>query len=426
MSTLSISMNRLYDLFTDLEMTPGLNDKKDLIDSYLKSEAIPEADFKYCIEVLNGQHKLGYTLHTREWGPQYQHDLPNISIEEYCKPLFELESKDEVSIYKIEQQYKDTLWFLAPLFSGYWKLGIGPSLLEKKDTAPMLAKKFDPDRLPDDDVYYVTQKLDGNRCVAKYNTQLNKWEFISRSGKPLKVDFNMGNLDINYIYDGEILSREQIYNPSQGNFNSLSGIVNSKYGDKNSLVYTIFDIVIDKISYGERRKTLDYIAKSLVSSNVQILPVLATRNKKELLNEIQDLLSSITSKGGEGVMINLGSRYYQHKRTDALLKVKEVYTMDMKVYDLEYGTGKYEGAVGALKCMLVDGDNIYLCSVGSGLSDMQRFRWINHSDEIIGKIVEVAYFSVSQDRNARGGNIWSLRFPRFIKIRDDKNDTSVD
>lgn len=427
MSILSINMHRIFQLFIELERTPSTNEKKELIDSYLVNGAISEADFKYCLEVLDGRHKLGYKLSGSGFIQTYEHDLPNVSLEEFCKPLFELKSKDDASIYKIEQQFKSTLWFLAPLFNRDWRLGIGQSLLEKTDTSPMLAKKFEPEKLPYDDTYYVTQKLDGNRCITKYNFETNKWEHYSRSGKLMNVSFDMDVYDKNYVYDGEILSRDQIYNPSQANFNSLSGVVNSKYGNKDSLVYVIFDIVVDKISYGERRLSLTFIDKTCVGSkNVQILPVLAIKNRKELLADIYDLLESITSRGGEGVMINLGSRYYQHKRTDALLKVKEVYTMDMKVGGFELGTGKYADAIGSLQCVAVDGKTVYVSSVGSGLSECQRFRWAQHPEEIIGKIVEVAYFSLSQDKNSRGTNYWSLRFPRFKRIRDDKTDTSVD
>ena len=133
----------------------------------------------------------------------------------------------------------------------------------------------------------------------------------------------------------------------------------------------------------------------------------------------------IESKGGEGLMINLGNRKYEHKRTDSLLKVKSTYTMDMRVIDYEEGTGKNEGLIGSLICSATEGNITYNCKVGSGLSDEDRYFWILHPDQIVGKIIEVAYFSLSQDKNAQGTNTYSLRFPRFKRIRTDKNETSI-
>ena len=101
--------------------------------------------------------------------------------------------------------------------------------------------------------------------------------------------------------------------------------------------------------------------------------------------------------------------------------------MDMRVISLTEGTGKHEGLVGALLCNCKDEETgtIYECKVGSGLSDEQRWIWASDPDRIIGKIVEVAYFSISQDKSIRGSKLYSLRFPRLKKVRSDKDSTSV-
>ena len=290
----------------------------------------------------------------------------------------------------------------------------------------MLAKKFDPVKFPRDifDSYYVTLKLDGNRCIAYYD---EGWHFISRSGKPLRVNFDMTNLPTSYIYDGEILSEQQLYHPSQANFNTLSGILNSKNKDKSSLCYVIFDVIED-IPYYMRREILDLLGKKVpLAKEVYILPA-KKFTRKELLDSIEQALEEVTSKGGEGLMINLGSAPYIHTRTDQLLKVKQTFTMDMEVKDVYGGTGKNEGLVGALHCIATDctTGRIYECNVGSGLNDEQRYLWAQKPEMIIGKIVEVAYFSISQDKNMRGSLRWSLRFPRLKRVRLDKTETSVD
>jgi len=446
-------MRAIRKLFGQLELTSGRLDKEYLINNFKKQYPYAVDDLTYCFEVLAGMHKINFTLsipdrcprcghelgddgmcYNREcaaYDPVGQYFLPQISIKDFCAPLFQMVDHSYTSIEHINNTFRGYGWFLNPLFNREWKLGIGPSQLEKPDISPMLAKKFDPDKIPEDDEYYLTEKIDGNRCIAKYSIEKDKWEFWSRSGKPFKAEFDMGDLPKEYIYDGEVVSRSQYENPSQGNFNATSGIINSKYGAKTGLIYLIFDLIY-KISYKERRQVIAGILgeklDNSISNNVKILPVLAICNKQDLVDTVSKYLDIITSRGGEGVMINLGSWSYQNKRTDKLLKVKKVYTMDMKVLDVIPGTSKYEGLVGSLECFAQDPVTKvkYVCMVGSGLSDYQREHWAFNPEEIIGKIVEVAYFSLSQDKMLTGSTQYSLRFPRLKRVREDKNETSVD
>lgn len=429
-------------LFARLENTPGRNDKEYLVKQYKTEDVQLSKDIDFAFEVLCGRRKIGFTINISNDDLSSHLDEfnnnPNMSLEEYLKPIYEMTDHSDLSIHEIEQRYKGLGTFLNPILNREWRIGINNSQLEIEDISPMLAKKFSYDKLPPNkdkrfnEIYYITEKLDGNRCLARYNIQLKKWEFYSRSGRRHKVSFDMGNLPIGNVYDGEILSIEQIENPSQANFNKLSGALNSKYGNKEHLIYMIFDITNMDSSYTVRRNYLNCLAIQMSRDkqeykNVRILPLLAEASADNVNEVVSEQLEKIESKGGEGVMVNLGSRKYEHKRTDALLKVKSVYTMDMRVRDILPGTGKYAGLVGSLYCVAYDEEsNCYFeCNVGSGLSDLQRARWSDKPDEILGEVVEIAYFSLSQSESARGTNTYALRFPRFKGIRDDKIDTSI-
>lgn len=417
--TLYDRMKALQQLFIKLENTPSRNEKEQLINSFCKDSELSE-DLTYCLEILVGKYKLGYRLLYAN--NEVCTTSPNVSLRTFCSPLYAF-TKSQSDMLKMSKMFSGYLWFLAPLFNRDWRLGINNSILEKDiKTAPMLAKKFDPNKIPEAKEYYITQKLDGNRCCAFFNWESNSWQFVSRAGKTLKVSFNMSSANKMFVYDGEILSRDQILNPSQENFNKLSGLVNSKEGDKSSLVYMIFDIKED-LKYADRRQVLNCMMMN--SENVQILPLIEKCSKQDLPERASYWLHEITSKGGEGIMINLGERSYERKRTDALLKYKEVFTMDMKVIDIIPGTGKNEGLVGSLNCVAKDGDITYTCMVGSGLEDSLRQLWASYPNKILNKIVEVAYFSSSRASN-RNCKVLSLRFPRFVRVRDDKTDTSVD
>lgn len=429
-------MEELKKLFQHLEKTPSRNLKLYAIDAFRQGMGTQASeDLDYCLEILDGRWKTGYTFLRTSWHYQGapsvagQANGAELSLEEFLRPVMNPASRKEADIVLLCRKYAGFQDFIAPLVNREWRLGIGKSLLGTKEVSPMLGKKYDYDKTPaSTQGYYVTEKLDGNRCLAQYSIEQGRWVFTSRSGKEMRVQFDMKDFPKEYIYDGEVLSESQIHNPGQANFNALSGVVNSKHGDKSSLVYVIFDIVLTTRTYHERRMILEDIRSTRIEkeSNTKILKVLQYLSMASDLYELlPKLLDSIVKAGGEGLMLNIGSRRYEQKRTDAILKVKQTQTMDMRVTGLSEGTGKHESCVGALFCECEGDDGkIYECRVGSGLSDEQRARWADYPEEIVGHIVEVAYFSISQDKASRGSKYYSLRFPRLKQVRDDKEATS--
>ena len=424
MLDLQTRIQKITELFTKLEATTSRNEKIDLLARYKREDKQLSRDINYALEILDGRHKIGFTFCSVK-NPNAV-IIPEWTLENFLARLYTMEDHSESSIWNVEHSYGSYGEFVAGLVNRTWRLGIGKSQLQKQTISPMLAKKFEPKKPVKGYTgpYYITEKLDGNRCIAAYNFSIGDWEFYSRSGKPMRVDFDMSNLPIWHIYDGEVMTREQYLHPSQENFNGASGTINSHRKDKD-LVYIIFDLLDTDEDYMFRRTLLNNMSLNK-SASVMILPLLGKAETWEELTELApQLRNEVTSRGGEGIMINVGDALYQQKRTDVLLKYKDVFSMDMRVVGLTEGTGKNEGLVGALECVAEGDGKKYQCSVGSGLTDWMRINWANDSRGIIGKIVEVEYFSVSQDSNARGTNVYSLRFPRLKRVRMDKNETSV-
>ena len=112
----------------------------------------------------------------------------------------------------------------------------------------------------------------------------------------------------------------------------------------------------------------------------------------------------------EGLMVRNADSPYEYKRTTNLLKIKEMHDMELQLVDMEEGTGKHEGRLGAF---WVD-YNGYRVQVGSGFTDEQRERYWDNKNDYIGKMVKVQYFekTVNQDGNE------SLRFPVFKAFRN--------
>lgn len=426
------------DLFEKLQETTSRTNKEFFVKKF--RELYPELsdELTTIFETLDNKHPIGWTMSQNSQTPEID-DTDDITITDLINLCITC-PKDNASTQACEQVLGHYTYFLAPIVNRKLRLGIGKSQLIKTVTTPMLAKKYDGEWIHH--TVSVTEKLDGNRCIAQYLD--GRWHFTSRSGKPLVVAFDMTGLPEEFIYDGEIMSIEQtaastvrnlaiinnkemdyIYDSEYAQllFNQTSGLVNSKDLNKGKLVYNIFDI-ISHLPYEQRRKYLYMIQKQLPENNneIRILPVLYEGDDNDIITH---LLYTITQAGGEGLMLNVNNRGYEHKRTDALLKYKQVQYMDMLVTDIFEGEGKYEGHCGGICCYMrmEDGREI-ATNVGSGLSDAQRYSWWNHREEIVGKIVQVAYHELTQDSLYRGTKIYSLRFPRLICVRNDKNETS--
>ena len=427
------------NLFEDLQSTNSRLEKE----YYLSG--MPEnykEDWMYILEVLDGRHPFGYKYY---YSPSSNSkDFHTIKeVLEYLHIPIVRHDLSETYINFFVSRTSDCYYFLEPIVNRTLKLGIGRSLLPKTNKSPMLAKKYEDIKSWRNikEGFFVTEKLDGNRCIAEYVE--DHWEFTSRNGKPMKVNFDMSGLDTDYVYDGEVLSIEQtlasvartqaLYlntriDVTKTSFNATSGLINSLASDKN-LVYNIFDVIVDE-PYYVRRGILEEQAKVINASanrTIRILPVLhQSYSADEVTAYIAINIDNVVDMNGEGLMLNFGDAVYEHKRTNNLIKIKKTYTMDMVVTDYELGTGKYLGMIGAVHCEAEQNGCKIECDVGSGLSDEQRLEWALHPEQILDKIVEVSYFSLSQDKSVLGSKNYSLRFPRLKRVRDDKEETSVD
>jgi DNA ligase-1 len=119
--------------------------------------------------------------------------------------------------------------------------------------------------------------------------------------------------------------------------------------------------------------------------------------------------------GFEGIMIKDPNAMYECKRSASWLKQKPFIEVSLTVTAVEEGTGKNLGRLGALICEGEDDGKVIHVNVGSGFTDEQRTEYWTDKDTMLGQIVEVRADATT--RNQDSEDIYSLRFPRFLRFR---------
>jgi len=232
--------------------------------------------------------------------------------------------------------------------------------------------------------------------------------YISRNGKefPNFDVFNehlisavkeMNLSEIQVIFDGEVITKDKDFQKVLTQFRRLTEAT------KDIFEFRIFDIVLDK-PFTERYELLkEYFVEDYEVNRPIVNLVYHSRhlNSKE---GIFKLLDQVIDEGEEGLVVKTLNGPYEFKRSNHWCKLKRFYTEDLPVIGMEYGTGKYKDRLGALICDF----NGVKVSVGSGYDDYERTELMLN----IPSMIEVKYQSVTKDG--------SLRFPVFMRVREDK------
>jgi DNA ligase-1 len=205
--------------------------------------------------------------------------------------------------------------------------------------------------------------------------------------------------------------------------------------DAIEMVPVVFDILfldgetLIGLPLLERRKRLEnavslYLAPQVVSGD---------------LKEIERTYKAALDAGHEGIMIKVpDSPYSPGQRGKNWIKIKpEVDTLDLAVIGAEWGEGKRAHVFGSFLVACQDaGKLIPLSRVATGLSDEQlaeiyellKDKVIRKSGKEVtfepGLVFEVGYSELQVSPTYEAG--FALRFPRVIRIRDDKGIADIE
>jgi len=267
-------------------------------------------------------------------------------------------------------------------------------------------------------------KLDGVRVLAVCRE--GKVELFSRNGKQFhnfphiiaEIEQVLAEKPAPYdcVLDGEVMS---------ANFQDLMKQVHRKDGKQSDdAVLHLFDFIpLADFQKGVWDKPQTYrsnLVKYWVLENESVLKHVQALEWEEVdlstpegEQRFVELNKAAVDGGYEGVMIKDIDAPYECKRTHAWLKAKPFIEVTLEVIDVEEGTGRNEGRLGALVCVGEDDGRMVKVNCGSGFSDADRDSFWNSRDALIKQLVEVRADAITKNQDGT----YSLRFPRFKTFR---------
>ena len=271
----------------------------------------------------------------------------------------------------------------------------------------------------------IEVKLDGVRVLAVCKS--GKVELFSRNGKQFhNFDHIIKEIEAvlerkpspyDCVLDGEVMSKD---------FQDLMKQVHRKDGKAaTDSVLHLFDFIpLSDFLQGGWDKPQSYrsnLVKYWVLENEDLLEhVQACAWEDVDLDTTQgqerfvELNKTAVDGGYEGVMIKDIDAPYECKRTHAWLKAKPFIEITLTVVDVEEGTGRNEGRLGAVIVEGEDDGYNYRLNCGSGFTDAQRDEYWTERASLIGQLIEIRADARTQSQDSE---TYSLRFPRFKTFR---------
>jgi DNA ligase-1 len=293
-----------------------------------------------------------------------------------------------------------------------------------------------PDMIKEHGEVAAEFKYDGSRF--QFHKKGNWCRMYSRrledvtGALPDVIEQLLGATDHDLIIDGEVIAikegRPMPFQSVLRRFRRRHDVAGAS--EEIKLVPHVFDILyldgetLIDLPLSERRKKLENVV------NFFLAPQVISNDHHVIEQTYQAALDA----GHEGLMLKvLSSPYSPGQRGKNWIKIKpEVDTLDLAVIGAEWGEGKRAHVFGSFLVACQDqGKLIPLSRVATGFSDEQLAEVYDLLKDTVttksGKevafeptlVFEVGYAELQVSPTYDGG--FALRFPRFVRIRDDKD-----
>lgn len=285
----------------------------------------------------------------------------------------------------------------------------------------MTAKVYDQKRVENWKHYRAETKLDGVRVICTVNGKGVK--FFSRNGRELEM-FGHLTADMkkmasiiagrNKGYDYGVMFDGEMCCPT---FNEIGGAIHRKDHTEEKATFFIFHCMplklfeagLDDAPQRVRRDQLINAIGTVLAGNRNTAAFLMVSLPVKDDAHLSSLYKEAIRMKREGLMLKNMEHHWAAKRSHSWMKLKQADTVDVPIVGWKPGKGKYEGTLGAL---IVDhkGKEVRV----SGMNDTMRDALFEKRKKLMSgtMIAEIEYQLITQ--------AGSLRHPRFIRLRPDK------
>lgn len=425
-------MLEVIRLFKEIQNTSSLNDKKAIITANKDNEL-----FKKCLAfLLDGNITTGIAEKKYDSLEARCSDWKHNDISaEFCERLNYITThntgRDEDVIqvqawcYELDDEIKE---FTREMITKSIRLGADAKLVNK--CIPNLIPTFDVQlgtsiekaKLNGNEWIAISRKLNGTRCAFIGD------KCMTRQGKEYKgLDHIVTDLQklvgTNTFVDGELIYKNKEKLSDSAAFQLGTGLAMSRSEDKSELKLVVFDMFPlsefwsgkSKEVYSVRKRNILELQKKIEKLGTENVEIVEMFYEGYDHSKIWKWLDYAENHDYEGCIVNLDT-VYECKRTKNLIKVKRFFSCDIRCTNIEEGSGRNKGKLGALVCDYKG----FEVRVGSGFSDVDRKHFWLHPEDVVGHIVSVKY---KEETSNKDGGI-SVQFPVFEAVRFDKDEPS--
>lgn len=228
------------------------------------------------------------------------------------------------------------------------------------------------------------------------------------------------------VYVGELTVRG-IADRAKGN-----GLINSDEPPHDDIIIQLWDYITleeykqaglkDKKNqcttiYKERWDSLNAIEFTRPSKNIEMIPAFIVDTLKEAL----EATSKWMNLGYEGAILKDLEGVFKDGTSKHQLKLKLEIDAEMRITGFTEGSKgtKREGKIGAIEFANDEGT---IKGRTSGFSDDLLDYFTAHKEELLHKIMTVQFNDLTK---AEGNDYYALSHPRYIEIRNDKDETDT-
>lgn len=261
---------------------------------------------------------------------------------------------------------------------------------------------------------YVQPKLNGVRCISRYNlesTEEVKVQYVSRKGKLFTTLEHLTPEVEKFIDEVSARPDGEIFNPEWG-FQEIVRALKKQRETSQELEYWIYDIVDTSATFEERTQRISNFFDEF-SDGENSLGFRKYKNLVEVPTYEVDSFEEAEKKHKEFTKLfegtifrNASGLYVMKHRSNDLLKYKDFLDAEFEIVGAHEGTGNDKGTV-IFEVKTKEGK---VFSVRPKGSRELRKEWLENINSLIGKELTVRYQELSED----GIPI----FPVGLEIRD--------